>query len=339
MTTVIQMLMIVVLASSQLQAVRAASSNNALKSVTFDIGSLNYEFTPSRIYYNLTIPSNVDKVDVKVVPEDASAKYTIAGHNTIQNESSTGKIVVTVVAANGDKKWYTFAIQFGTPTTTTKATTTSATIKSYLLDVSFDIGELSEPFSSTIKEYTLVVPKTTKEIKVNPTTADNEATLVEGNKDIDLTKASAITIAVKDTKYVFHLSTESATSTPTDTTNSAQFGLELLEIKNYKLNKTFALNTYEYSIVVEQGATAFEINAIASDPEAMIEVDQNAIRIKIVVSSDEKRATYVVKLQEKGSVNNTSLQPVLFDLLISMVLLTLAVVLFFLSRKANVGSE
>lgn len=322
--------------------VQASSSNNLLSDVTFDTGTLNYTFSPNRIYYNLSLPSNTKSVNVSVTPQDNSATYSIAGHTNINQSSSTGKIVVTVTAANGTKKWYTFAIQFSGAATTTKLTTpkittgTTTTKLTQPTDVLFSIGKLNAAFDTDVTDYTLTLPRDSTEVDVSVVPADISNVMISGNKPLDLNKPEII-ITMSSKTYRFAVVFEDVpVSVPTDTTNTLDFGLEFLEVKGYSLNKTFQSDVYEYQIVVDKASSKFEVMAIATDENAMIEVDQDSSRIKVVVSTDVKRATYIIRLLEKSAVKPGGVMASVFqDLLIAIVLLTLAVILFLLSRRVK----
>lgn len=315
--------------------VHAASGNNLLESVSFSVGDLNYEFSSSRTYYNLTLPKDTKSVDVIVKPQDASAKYTVAGHTTIKSDASTGKIVITVVAANGSKKWYTFALQFSTSGTKKPVTSsTGPTEKHDLQNIQFDIGELDMPFSYDVTSYVLTVPKDTKEIQVNTVSIGSEKAIVEGNKQLSESKENVIKVTFQGKVYEFHIQFETSSVVTTYTTNSKDFGLLSLEVKDYKLNKTFATNAYEYTMAVKDVKQKFEILATATDPEAMIEVDQTDSRLKIVVSNDTQRTSYLIRFKVGAAAESQKAMSGVFqDLLLALILLVLAVVLFVLSHK------
>ncbi len=315
--------------------VQAASSNNLLASVSFNVGDLNYEFSPSRTYYNLTLPKDTKAVDVMAKTQDASASYSVAGHTNIKSDASTGKIVITVVAASGAKKWYTFALQFSANGTKPPVTTTpKTTIKHDLQSIQFDIGELDVPFSFDVTSYTLTVPKDTKEVAVTAVATGSEKAIVEGNKQLGPEKENVIKVTFQGMVYEFRVQYESAVPVTTNTTNSKDFGLVSLEIKEHKLNKVFASDAYEYTMTVVDPDQKFEILAVATDPEAMIEVDQTESRLKIVVSNDTQRTSYLIRLKTGAeSPSQGAISGVFQDLLLALVLLVLAIILFILSHK------
>lgn len=261
-------LMVFLLTKPFVIVTQAVSSNNLLDNVAFSVGQLNYEFTPTRINYELTLPADTKKLDVDVRLQDSSATYSIAGHNNIGTNTSTGKLVITVTAANGNKKWYTFQLKLtNSPAATTKKTT---------------------PITTTLQSTKIPVPGSTA-------------------KYSDLPKPDATTIPKK-------------------------LGLMELQIKGHPLDAMFRMDQYVYSIVVKDNLEQFEVLATATDPEAMITVDQNPTQFKLKVSDQDTEVTYVVNLVYKRQEQAKAADPIIKNLIITVILFTIAIGMFILSR-------
>ena len=76
--------------------VKAASSNNFLADVKFNVGELDQPFDSKTINYNLTLPEGTKSVTVEAIASDPNAKVNIGGTNL-----ATGKVVITVQAESG----------------------------------------------------------------------------------------------------------------------------------------------------------------------------------------------------------------------------------------------
>ncbi|MBR3693267.1 MAG: cadherin-like beta sandwich domain-containing protein [Erysipelotrichales bacterium] len=194
--------------------VNAASTNNFLADVSFDIGSLDKPFDSKTINYYLTVPNGTEKVDCRAVASDSTAKVQVGGENL-----STGKVVVTVTAEAGNKKYYTFFIKYGNVTTTTpkqttttpkptttpkeSTTPTSSTTdqepivstpegsssaedltSSALAYLGIKDGKLNREFDSEIYEYNVIVDESEKEFELEYITKSSKA-VVEVTKSKD----------------------------------------------------------------------------------------------------------------------------------------------------------
>lgn len=207
--------------------VKAASSNNFLADVSFDVGVLDTKFDSNTINYDLTLPKDTKSVKVTAVASDSKAKVSIGGANL-----STGKVVITVTAENGAKKYYTFFVKYGnvttTATTTTKkpeTTTTTATTttessssseveesevttsgnsssvnvdSSALLFLAVKEGKLNRPFESNLFEYTALVDDVNAEYELEYITESDRAV-------VNVTKSKE--------KYVIEVINETAKTT------------------------------------------------------------------------------------------------------------------------------
>lgn len=148
---------IVIMCTLGFSPVHAGPSESVqLIDVTFSEGYLSkYEFTPSRTWYQLTVPTGIDNIEVTAVAKNSSAEIDIGGNKNMVKTGSK-KIVITVT--NGSNKaFYTFELVFSdkavttVTTTTTTQTTTSVTTSEteQVTDVSREESSLSQ---STIDE-------------------------------------------------------------------------------------------------------------------------------------------------------------------------------------------
>ncbi len=81
------------------------SSNNNLKAITSNLISI--DFNKDITEYTYTIDNDIKKLDLKALPEDASAKIDISDQTLKTGEN---KIKITVTAENNEKKIYTITV-------------------------------------------------------------------------------------------------------------------------------------------------------------------------------------------------------------------------------------
>lgn len=85
------------------------SSNNALSSLTVNMGELTPAFDPAVTEYTLSLPLNSDKLTVTADPSDSKA--TVEGAGEVALQGGENKISVVVTAENGDTKTYTVTVK------------------------------------------------------------------------------------------------------------------------------------------------------------------------------------------------------------------------------------
>lgn len=89
---------------------------------------------------------------------------------------------------------------------------------------------------------------------------------------------------------------------PTEEVPVDVFGLSKLEIKNYTLSPKFDTETYEYTIGLKEDISTLEINAVANNENATVEIignenlinGENVITILVTNAETEEVATYQI---------------------------------------------
>ena len=167
------------------------SSNANLK--TLGVTPKEYDFSgfsKNKTSYSVTIPSNVDSLNVIAKAEDSKAKVNISGNKNL--EVGTNTIKVEVIAEDGEtKKTYTISV--------TKLATedekpgnllddSKNTAKLYLKSLSIEGLELTPSFSKTLFSYETTIDMDSNDMdKVNVIAeAENSTCTVEvtGNTDL-----------------------------------------------------------------------------------------------------------------------------------------------------------
>ena len=187
----------------------ATSTNNAQsetkKSSNANLSDLGIKpndfkgFKPSIESYDVTVPNNVEKIEVYAKTQDSNAKYSVEGNRNLKEGKNTFNIKVT--AEDGTKKTYTINVtreetktednsktdkeaenERTNETTETVTTSTETPDLNKLVIVGYKI---SPEFSPSVYEYKLDVPLDVTSLDVK-TEASNENVQVEvaGNTEL-----------------------------------------------------------------------------------------------------------------------------------------------------------
>lgn len=112
-----------------------------------------------------------------------------------------------------------------------------------------------------------------------------------------------------------------AEETPTEEVPTDVFGLSKLEVKNQTLSPKFDVETYEYTIGIKEDISSLEIEAVANNENANVEIignenlqdGENVITILVTNAETEEVATYQIivnkNTQTEGVVKVNWLQP------------------------------
>lgn len=119
------------------------SSDKALKSLEITPQGLSPEFDPETTSYNLEVGVDIDKLDIKAVPNDEKAKVEISGNDSLKIGENTVKITVT--AEDETVRTYTIKVR------------KQERAKNGLKSLKIEGYKLSPTFSATIYEYKLSI--------------------------------------------------------------------------------------------------------------------------------------------------------------------------------------
>jgi len=149
------------------------SSDNKLNSLFVNNGKMSPVFSKDTLTYNVIIPNDVTRLDLKYVTSDSKAKVKVEGNTNLkEQEKNVVKIIVT--AEDGTTRTYTLNV--------TKSSDES-TNRLILLNVKE--GSLKEDFDSDKYEYSITVPKKTKKLTIDaiPERKDCKVEII-GNKNL-----------------------------------------------------------------------------------------------------------------------------------------------------------
>ena len=80
-----------------------------LKELTVTNGTLNPNFDPNTLEYNLKVDGKTDKLDIKAIAKDADSKVEIIGNDNLKEGKNT--VLVKVIDKNGFTKYYTINVE------------------------------------------------------------------------------------------------------------------------------------------------------------------------------------------------------------------------------------
>ncbi|MCI8519633.1 MAG: cadherin-like beta sandwich domain-containing protein [Clostridia bacterium] len=153
-----------------IEITKKASSDNLIKELEINNGSLNEEFRPEQNNYTVNLPYSDTSLDLNIILNDPSGTYEVVGNENLKVGENEVKIIVT--AEDGTKNTYTLIVN--------RARINSA----YLEELKANGYEISPEFNKYINKYTLKVNYETTSLNLRITPEDEAATYtVEGNAD------------------------------------------------------------------------------------------------------------------------------------------------------------
>lgn len=150
------------------------SSDNYLKGLTITSShEIKPSFNKNVTSYNITVPYEVDKLNLNAIPNDSKSKVEITGNENFKvGEVNTVEIKVT--AEDGSVRIYSLNV--------TRSTTSS---KTDLKDIIIDNADLSPKFDPNNQEYTTKVDGKTDKLDIKADPADSSSKVeVIGNENL-----------------------------------------------------------------------------------------------------------------------------------------------------------
>ena len=205
------------------------------------------------------------------------------------------------------------------PTTTPKPNTSTETKKSTVVTLS-NLGIKPNDFTGftpSKKEYTVTVPNDVETIEVYANKGQSAQTITgTGEKTLQVGENRfEINVTAEDgktkTTYVVTVNREEVAEEeeeeePTDLENPEEFGLTDLQIEGITLEPEFSTNIYEYTAKLTEDKSNLEIETVASEENAKIEITgnenlqngENIITILVTNEAGDKTAAYQITLNK-----------------------------------------
>jgi hypothetical protein len=157
----------------KIEITKKASSDNSIKMLEVNNGTLNEEFKPEINNYTVNIPYKETSLDLSIILNDPSATYEIMGNEDLKVGENEVKIIVT--AEDGSQNTYTLTVN-------------REEINSAYLESLKAMGyEIVPEFDKYINKYTLKVNYETTALDLRIIPEDKKATYkVEGNENFEV---------------------------------------------------------------------------------------------------------------------------------------------------------
>lgn len=277
---------------------RERSRNNNLASLEVVGYELDPEFNKSILEYTVEIPSEIEEVEIKAIPEDKNAQVSINGYNYLEDGENEATVVVT--APNGAEKTYIIHI------------IRNPKYNSYLKTITISTGifwELEPDFKPTQFEYTTTITGaatkvTIEAVPVDPTTkvaGTGEFELVTGINNFEI-----VATASDGSTSVYKITVVKETSRNVNLSN--------LIVEEGELSPKFEKGTTNYEVTVDSTVDQLTIHAILEDKTSSYVITGNEHlvtgdnKVSIIVMNSDKTVskTYQLTVHKRPS-NNANL--------------------------------
>ena len=278
--------------------VKAKSDDADLASLEVEGYTIDPNFDPDETEYSVTVPSNVDKVNIIATTSDRLATISGDGEQDVDYGANHLPVVVTPEDPNAQPKTYTIIV----------TRELSASVK--LSDLTVD-GTTVPGFDPDRPAYDLgTVPNSTKQITIGAT-ASGPVTSIEGTgtKDVEVGKQTfEVVITAQDGQ---------ATGTYTITIEreaSDDNTLKSLEVEGYTLDPEFDPDEENYSITVPSDVNSVTVNAEPNEEGATVTIEgndnlqpgDNTITVKVEAPNGEEKTYTITVTKEEDDEKITS---------------------------------
>lgn len=159
------------------QILRPLSGNSKLAQLSCSNASLSPAFDPSVTQYSVTVPFEVESLDLYTEADHGGASVSVSGNSLVVGSNT---VTVTVVAEDGSTRRYTISVQREQDPNYVPSD------DARLDSLTPSHGKLSPAFSSKITNYVVYVPYETKSIRLSGTSRDALAQEVRGSSKKEL---------------------------------------------------------------------------------------------------------------------------------------------------------
>lgn len=298
-----------------------SSSEPAAKSTEAVLSNLGIRpndfkrFKPNKKEYSVEVPNSTSEVEVYAT---ASKGEIISGLGKVALKEGNNTVEVVVRAEAGNTETYTLKIKRRTAEEEAQ-NASDATLKN------LGINPKEYDFSGFKKdqtEYSVEVPNEIKTVEVYAEATDSKAQ-VTGTGDIELNEganeAKVEVIAQDGTKKTYTITITRKASETAATTDS-KFGLSSLSISGQTISPNFKNTIYSYTVGIKEDISSLEINAVATDKEAKIEImgnenlQQGENTITVIVKNEKTNQTVTYKITvNKNVVSETKVERNFFN--------------------------
>ena len=325
-------------------------------------------FKSSKLNYSITVPYNVEGLEVYYTVNDSKAKCEISGNTGFDVGENTIKVNVT--AEDGTQKTYTIKV------TREEEKSGDATLSN--LGIGKSAKEASEydfsGFTKNTYEYSIEVPyevtsldvyyKVSKSTSIADVSGSSNFNVGENEIKVLVTAEDGTqkTYTIKVTRLEKNDANVSVDNKPNEdgqiepegneteeTTNQKETALQLekLEVSKGKLSPEFDGKVTEYTLTVGSSVENLDITCIANKEDAEIEIagneglkeGENTITILLRNSDDSEIITYQIKVTKKngfdfaGFISNKENQNIM--IILGIILIFIIVIIILLVKDSD----
>lgn len=253
------------------------SSDNNLKSLTVNGGSLSPGFSANTTNYNLDVPYEIAKLNINAVAQDSKAKVSIDNPDLVAEK--TTDVTIKVTAENGSSKTYTIHVSRG------KDPNKVLNTDNNLTNLVPSIGILSPVFDSNKTNYFIYLPYEIEEIAFEYSVSDQTygKAKLDGPEKLVANSANKYTITVTaedESTKVYTITVYRAANPEALVGDNTK--LKKLVLYNGKLNKKFDGNTFSYTYTKKKG---FRYEYELEDENSSVKVIEQEDSIYFIVEA------------------------------------------------------
>lgn len=319
------------------------SNDATLKSLDVSGYTLMPTFSPNVNSYTIHVQNTVSGLNVNAIPNSEKARVEISGNHGWKDGINT--ISIKVIAEDGTTNIYLVNVNRASKDNKQEQKSSDNYLKDLIINSSH---EMNPDFNKDTANYNITVPNEVDHLELNAIPSSSLAKVeIKNNKNFKVGSVNTVEIIVTaedGSKRIYTLNV-------TRSTVSAENDLEDLEI-NAPLSPNFDPNQLEYTTSVDSNTNQLEINAVAKNKDATIQIignenlksGKNTILIKV---TDKNGFSKVYQIEVEKEAKKTllfgltgfQLGMILFGIIGIILLIWLFIILAKRKKKKEATNE
>ena len=276
----------------ELAVVRQSIASNYLKTLSVDGYTIKPTFDKTNMYYEVTVPEDVDIVKIKATPEDSTSTLTGTGYFSLKVGVNTA--YVTVESASGVIRTYQIKIN------------RTASSENYLLTLESDVGTLTPEFDKEINSYILTVPEKTNKVTLSGTISENSTVNGLGTYEVEIGTTTRTILVTSQSGEVNTYTIEIVKNSSTNT------NLIDLVPSTGTINPEYSNEVLTYTMDVEDNVNVISFAATPEDKDATVTTDdimvlnygENTYHVKVVAEDGITERNIEIKINRKKDLKS-----------------------------------
>ncbi|MDE5830766.1 MAG: cadherin-like beta sandwich domain-containing protein, partial [Clostridia bacterium] len=275
--------------------VRQSAASNYLKSLEVKNvdETVSYKMTPvftkENLYYEVTVPMDVDTIKIKASLDDLTS--TLSGTGTKYLNVGINRFYVTVESASGVIRSYQIVINRAEST------------ENKLLTLTHDVGIISPSFDPETNDYVITVPEKTTEITLDGTASENSTIIGLGTFPV---------VAGEQTKIITVTSQSGENNVYTvKIVRPASSNTNLISLTPSAGTIEFDNDKNEYEIEVDDNVSVISFTAVPEDSDAIVTgldlttltYGENEVTITVTAEDGITTRDILVKIKKSKRLN------------------------------------